>query len=81
MDAELAEVDEQRVSASEPIDAALLDSYEKLRSRLGGVAVARLVGSNCTGCHLTIPAVEVDRIKRAPENEVVYCDCGRMLVR
>lgn len=81
IDAELAEVGEQRVSASESIDGALLDSYEQLRSRLGGVAVARLVGSNCTGCHLTIPAVEIDRIKRAPDNEVVYCDCGRMLVR
>ena len=32
----------------------------------GGVAVARLVGNHCDGCHLTLPAMELDRIRHLP---------------
>ena len=39
--------------------------YERLRSRLGGIGAARLVGTSCSGCHLTLPATEIDRIKQA----------------
>ena len=43
--------------------------------------VARLVGNTCQGCHLTIPATEVDSIRRAPEGTISYCDnCGCILV-
>jgi predicted nucleic acid-binding Zn-ribbon protein len=44
--------------------------------------VARLVGNHCDGCHLTLPSMELDRIRHAPETEVFTCDqCGRILVR
>ena len=50
--------------------------------RFDGVAVARLVGSHCDGCHLTLPAMELDRIRHLPEGELVTCEqCGRILVR
>ena len=39
----------------------LLATYDRLRARVDGVAVARLVGSHCDGCHLTLPAMELDR--------------------
>ena len=49
---------------------------------LGGVGAARLVGPSCTGCHLTLPAQELDRIRREPPDALVFCDqCGRILVR
>jgi predicted nucleic acid-binding Zn-ribbon protein len=45
------------------------------------VAVARLVGNHCDGCHLTLPAMELDRIRHLPEDELVTCEqCGRILV-
>ena len=67
------------LAASVPDD--LLSTYERLRGKLGGVGAARLVGSSCTGCHLTLPATELDRIRRAPADTVVFCDqCGRILV-
>jgi hypothetical protein len=45
------------------------------------VGAARLVGTTCQGCHLTIPATEVDRIRKAPKGTVEYCDnCGAILV-
>ena len=63
------------------IAPALLADYEQRRAKAKGVGAARLVGSTCQGCHLTIPATEVDRIRKAPEGTVSYCDnCGAILV-
>jgi predicted nucleic acid-binding Zn-ribbon protein len=82
IDAELASEEAARVAASEAIPADLLALYEELRARLGGIGAARLVRGSCTGCHLALPATEVDRIKREPPDVVIRCDqCGRVLVR
>ena len=63
------------------VDPELLERYEQLRHDLGGIAVARLVGTNCGGCHLTLSAVELDRIRHEPGDAVVLCEeCGRLLV-
>jgi len=79
---ELATVRAEREKAAEAVDAALWSEYDTLRSQLGGVAIARLVGTTCQGCHLALPAVEVDRIRKLALDEVVHCEeCGRLLVR
>jgi predicted nucleic acid-binding Zn-ribbon protein len=71
-----------RVAAAATVPADLLARYEKLRTTLGGTGAARLVGGSCSGCHLSLPAMEVDRIRKAPADEVILCDqCGRILVR
>ena len=76
-----AELDARRPLA-EGVPSDLLSRYEGLRRKLGGTGAARLVGNSCTGCHLTLPAMEVDRIKHAPPDAVITCDnCGRILVR
>jgi hypothetical protein len=82
IDAELQRVGQQRADAATPLPPDVLREYEALRPRLGGIAVARLVGGNCQGCHLTLSAVEIDRIRHLPPDEPAYCDeCGRLLVR
>jgi uncharacterized protein len=64
------------------VSPALLDRYESLRKRLAGVGAAPLNGASCGGCHLTLPASEVARIKREPPEALILCDqCGRILVR
>jgi uncharacterized protein len=79
---ELTTVTARRQEAASGVDADLLGTYEDLRTRLGGIAVARIVGSVCGGCHLGLSAVEVDRIKKQPPDALVHCDeCGRLLVR
>lgn len=79
---ELAAVNAEREAAAAAVPDELWPEYDKLRARLGGVAIARLVGSTCQGCHLALPAVEVDRIRKLPLDEAVYCEeCGRLLVR
>ena len=80
--AELAAVQAERDAAAAEVPDELWPEYDKLRARFGGVGIARLVGSTCQGCHLALPAVEVDRIRKLPLDEAVHCEeCGRLLVR
>ena len=59
----------------------LAASYERLRTKLGGIGAAHLVGGACSGCHLQLPAGELHRLRHAAPDTVVYCDqCGRILV-
>ncbi|MEO7837322.1 MAG: C4-type zinc ribbon domain-containing protein [Acidimicrobiales bacterium] len=82
LDAQVGAESEARRESSGQVPAELLETYEKLRSTLGGVGAARLVGTSCSGCHLTLPASEVARLKREPPDALVLCDqCGRILVR
>ena len=59
----------------------LLAAYERCRETANGVGAARLVAGTCQGCHLSIPATEVDRIRRRAGDEIAHCDnCGCILV-
>lgn len=79
--AELADLGERRAEAAAALPPDLVVTYDRLRSRLGGVGAARLVGGRCTGCHLALPATELDQIRKLPPGAVVTCDqCGRILV-
>ena len=93
-----AEIDEEsrgvraeRDGVAEGISADLLELYKRLRRQIGGVAVTRLEGTSCLGCHLTLPLMEVDRLRRlppvgeappgAPDKGSATCpSCGRILV-
>ena len=81
IDSELATELEARSAAASSIPDDLLAQYERLRAQNGGVGAARLVNGRCSGCHLTLPATELDRIKRGDADTLVLCDqCGRILV-
>jgi len=80
--AELTLAEAQRASEASVIPEAIMKQYERLRSRLDGVAVSELVGTTCTGCHTTLAAMEVERIRREPPDTLVFCEpCGRIVVR
>jgi predicted nucleic acid-binding Zn-ribbon protein len=82
IEAEEAEEQKSRTELAATLPQALADQYEDIRAKLGGIGAARLVGASCSGCHLALPAVEVDRLKRASADAVVLCDqCGRILVK
>ena len=82
IDADIAAAEAARAAAAAGLPAALLQQYDRLRERLGGVGAAPLVGGSCGGCHLSLPATELDRIKKLPPDAVVHCEqCGRILVR
>lgn len=84
-EAELAVLEAAESEAREAlvgsVDADLLAEYEKIRRSSGGVGIARMVGSQCGGCHLGLSAVEVSRIRKLGPGEITHCEeCGRLLV-
>lgn len=82
IEAELASEQAARQEAAATLPADLSALYERLRTQLGGIGAARLVNGRCAGCHLTLPATELDRIRKEPPDAVIRCDqCGRLLVR
>ncbi|MDQ2650219.1 MAG: C4-type zinc ribbon domain-containing protein [Actinomycetota bacterium] len=82
VDAELEANRAGRNELAASVDADLLEQYEHLRKQLGGIAIARLVGNNCGGCHLQLSAVEVARLKKLGPDEPANCEeCGRLLAR
>ena len=81
IDAELADVVSKRAGAVSGIPEDLLEEYQQLRIGLGGIAGARWNGNRCEGCHLTLSAVDVDRIRHDRTDEVAHCtECNRILV-
>lgn len=81
IDSQIAGLRARREDAKAAIPGSLLGRYEQLRARLGGVAVARVVGRRCSGCHLTLSAVELEQARRSGDGDVYTCEqCSRMLV-
>jgi predicted nucleic acid-binding Zn-ribbon protein len=81
IDRELAIASENRISAAARVPEALLAEYDKLRARLGGIGVARVVHGNCTGCNLHLSATEIDRLHHLDHETLEHCEqCGRLLV-
>lgn len=82
IDGELASVRAERDALVADVEPELLAEYDRLRPHAGGIAIARLVGGSCGGCHLALSAVEVDRIKKLPPEAPAHCEeCGRLLAR
>ena len=78
----LAHVRARRAAMAEGIDGALLDRYEELRQKGIRPPVARFEGGRCQGCHLSLPATEVDQLRTLPPDALVFCsECGCLLVR
>lgn len=81
IDSRLADLASQREELRVRVPAALLATYDRKRAAFG-VAVARLVGKQCQGCHLELSAAEIDTVKdEAGATGVTDCpDCGRLLI-
>lgn len=80
--AELDAARGQRDGLVAAVPAEQLATYDRLRPDYAGIPIARLVGSNCNGCHLTLSAVAIDRIHALPPDALATCEeCGRILVR
>ena len=81
IDNQLAGLSLEREELRAKVPAALLATYDRKRAAFG-VAVARLAGKQCQGCHLELSAAEIDTVKdEAADTGVTDCpDCGRLLI-
>lgn len=76
---EVARAERDRAAAK--IGSDLLAIYEDRRAKNRGAGVARLVGTTCQGCHLSVPSSEADALRKATPDTVAFCDnCGAILV-
>lgn len=74
MPAELA----RQAAARRAVPAALLATYDNLRPRRGGRAVARLDGDECSACLVAASPFTLEAARFG--DELVYCsNCGRLL--
>jgi predicted nucleic acid-binding Zn-ribbon protein len=82
LDEEIARVKTERGEQAARVDPTLLATYEQMRPRFQGVAVAKLNGARCSGCHLDLSRVELEAVWAAAPGTVVECpQCARMLVK
>lgn len=87
-DAVLAEIGEQaskasgqRTAVTADIPTDVLALYDRLHTQ-HGVGAAALRRGRCEGCHLSLNASDLARIRAAAPDEVVRCEeCRRILVR
>ncbi len=82
LDADAAELSSRREGAAAQLSADDMAHYQHVRVQFGGVGVARLEGSHCSGCHMDLSPAELDGVKSAAAGEASECpQCGRILVR
>jgi len=74
---DLEEMGRRRAEILASVDAAHIETYEKVRARKQGVAVARIEQGRCQGCRIAVPLSEQTQ---ARVGELVHCgSCGRVL--
>jgi hypothetical protein len=79
---ERLELTQERAIMAGEVPADLIKLYEKLRLDHDGVGAAALHRGRCEGCHMELTAVDINRIREAPSNELLRCEeCRRILIR
>ena len=82
IDEQLAALSSARTEVAAGADASAVAKYERLRQTFGPSAAVTFDPSSGCGCSQQMPAVEVSRIKRCAEGEVLDCaECGRLVLR
>jgi uncharacterized protein len=87
-DAALVEIDREldgeraaRDQIAPAVGEQLRRLYDQVRSKLGGVGAAALVGNTCQGCRVSISPVELAAVRKLPPEEIKRCEnCRRILV-
>lgn len=70
----------KRESLAAQMPPDLLEKYESMRKRRGGVAVAPVRDGECGVCHVSLPTGVISAL-RSDRDELVLCtSCGRYLV-
>jgi predicted nucleic acid-binding Zn-ribbon protein len=81
LETEVAALTARRSTTVADTPAGTVSRYESMRRTHGGLAVARLVGAQCTGCHLELSRAEAETVRHVPDEELPDCpSCGRVLL-
>ena len=82
LESEEAKVGSGRADIVAGVGDDLAGLYEKIRASSGGLAAAEIRQRRCGGCRLELNNVDIDRIRRSAQDEVVRCEeCRRIMIR
>ena len=77
---ELTRLAKERAEIVPTLNSEVVDLYEDIRARRGGIAVGALVDGTCRACGLPLSPMQRDEIKRSDE-PIIRCEnCRRLLV-
>jgi len=75
---QLLEEEKHRAELATGIDSGLLERYERIRKRSGGLAVVFVENTTCSGCHLNIPPQMYNELQR--RDSLKFCpNCERII--
>jgi predicted nucleic acid-binding Zn-ribbon protein len=78
LEQDLHALEQERLSVSRAVDAALLKRYDTLRERRGGIAVSPVIQGVCQTCHIRIPPQEFNELIRG--DQLMTCPhCARII--
>jgi predicted nucleic acid-binding Zn-ribbon protein len=69
----------QREQVSENVSKALVQRYEQMRQRKGGVAIATVENDTCSACHVQLPTGVLSTVRNQAESQILCPTCGRLL--
>lgn len=69
----------QREQLSAEINDELLQRYDQMRRRKGGIAVATLDNDTCSACHVQLPTGILSTVRNQLESDILCPTCGRLL--
>lgn len=76
--AEIAEQEGQREAMAVSVEASVLNTYHRLKSRLGGKAVALVENATCSACNMNIPPQMYNELQRM--DSLRFCpSCDRLI--
>ena len=79
---QLGELRRDRAAVAGSVTEDLAALYEKRFVTGRGNAAALLRARTCSGCTMTLTGSDLDAVRSAPADEVLFCpDCGAILVR
>jgi predicted nucleic acid-binding Zn-ribbon protein len=74
----VSEMEKHRRDTAAAMDPGLLARYEQLKARTGGLAVAYVENTTCSGCHLNIPPQMYNELQR--RDSLKFCpNCDRII--
>ena len=77
---ELATAEAVRAGAVAAVPADLIDHYERISKRHGGIALAEVHGEGCSQCGVHIRPHVIQQLQRAENEEFFHCEtCTRIL--
>ncbi|MBU2591021.1 MAG: C4-type zinc ribbon domain-containing protein [Nitrospinota bacterium] len=75
---DLAKLEEARLGIVGGVSSGWIGTYQKLLTQKGGLAVVKLLNSNCHGCHTDVPPQFVIEVRKG--DKVITCpNCDRIV--